>query len=228
MNFDHKKIEKAIDSYFKSQETEDRKIDLKSIRIIQVHSATQGWRWVNDATRKWVDQPKTVGYGLGVCIFDEKTAYLEKADTTGFPDDLPLTVDSLRKIHREGFTFISTLALDTEGYRLVGPADFNLVEFEKSLEVGEWIETYANQGMRPAEVLAILDGEALVEYSMPAGMMCLRSIQVSDVDENYNHGGSKHNGYLPYIAIAKKRIPRKWMKAMSEEKLLELKGDSHD
>jgi hypothetical protein len=95
-----------------------------------------------------------------------------------------------------------------------------------NLEVGGWISTYANQGMREAEVLAILHDEALIYYEMPEGRQFLRVIQIDDIDKRGNHN-SHRSRWTPYSAIAKARIPKKWKALIEADRLTEIK-DSMD
>ena len=45
---------------------------------------------------------------------------------------------------------------------------------------GQWVKVYANQGMRDARVLAILDDQALIEYEMPNGTTALRVVECNE------------------------------------------------
>jgi len=129
--------------------------------------------------------------------------------------------EQLNKDHSNGHTSVSFAVNDQEGNPIHDSLDWKLEEFETYLEVGGWITTAANQGMREAEVLAILHDEALIYYEMPEGRQFLRVIQIDDIDKRWNHDNHR------YSAIAKARIPKKWKALIEADRLTEIK-DSID
>ena len=129
--------------------------------------------------------------------------------------------ETLNRVFGRGYTSVSFAVNDQEGNPIHDSLDWKLEEFETYLEVGGWISTYANQGMREAEVLAILHDEALIYYEMPEGRQFLRVIQIDDIDKRWNHDNHR------YSAIAKARIPKKWKALIEADRLTEIK-DSMD
>ena len=73
------------------------------------------------------------------------------------------------------------------------------------LTPGKVIEVYANQGMRPATILAIHEDDALVEYEMPNGTSVLRIVPRKFED--------------PYCGkrVAHMGVPTYWLEIMVAE-----------
>ena len=66
--------------------------------------------------------------------------------------------------------------------------------------VGDTFELDANQGLRPARVLAVLGTQALVDYEMPAGKVFLRVCDAL--------GGRDRS-------VSQARLPAKWQAALA-------------
>ncbi len=73
------------------------------------------------------------------------------------------------------------------------------------LECQDLTEVEANQGMRPADVLAVMGEECIVEYQMPAGTTALRILRTYQGDAG------------PYRSVSYTACPNKWRKAILKQ-----------
>lgn len=78
-----------------------------------------------------------------------------------------------------------------------------------TLTPGDYLTIYANQGQRNAVVLAVIDGQALLEYDMPKGTTALRIVPTDDPDTTQ------------YKRVAYANLPIKWVEAMADAGTLE-------
>ena len=76
-------------------------------------------------------------------------------------------------------------------------------------EAGDQIEVTRNQGKREAVVLAVIDDEVLIEYTMPKGTTAL----------NFTTCAAIENDQENYKAVSYRNVPVKWLKAIVEEGL---------
>jgi hypothetical protein len=76
--------------------------------------------------------------------------------------------------------------------------------YKARVQPGETISIYANQGYRDARVLAVINNEALIEYSMPQGTTSLRIINAYQDEETAGRGRK-----MSYF-----NVPTKWLQAM--------------
>jgi hypothetical protein len=74
-----------------------------------------------------------------------------------------------------------------------------------ALVPGEEIEVEANQGMRPAVVLAVLGQRALAEYTMPAGTTALMVLDLGKSARMFTQAAT---------SPSYRTCPRKWLVAM--------------
>lgn len=82
----------------------------------------------------------------------------------------------------------------------------------RRLQVGDehWIE--ANQGERPATVLAVIGPEALLEYVLPGGRSALRLVPA-----NYPRG--QRDVGFPYKNVSYQKLAKKWLLAMARDEV---------
>ena len=83
--------------------------------------------------------------------------------------------------------------------------DYQIAEFvaaKPSWKIGDVFHVDANQGMRLAEVMAVIGDEALIEYEMPSGGCVLWVI--------HRESGNKIRN------VSYRRLPAKWRKAVEE------------
>jgi hypothetical protein len=74
---------------------------------------------------------------------------------------------------------------------------------------GDQLDLYVNQACRDAQVLAVVDGQMLLEYEMPAGHTGLQLVALAHRD-----------GYAPYTWVRTygyTRVPKKWLRAIQEQ-----------
>ena len=132
--------------------------------------------------------------------------------------------EQLNRDYNNGHTSVSFAVNDQNGNQLAEYLDWKLEELQTYLEVGDWIYTLANQGMREAEVLAILEDKALVYYEMPAGRQSLRILQIADIDEYGKHGKNRSH---QYSSVSRLRIPKKWKVLIESDRLAEIIAAGH-
>lgn len=77
-------------------------------------------------------------------------------------------------------------------------------DFAGIVEVGDIFDLEVNQGIREAEVLAVIGDEALIEYQMPNGSTSLRIVNRLAPDERV------------YKNASYKSLPKKWRRAMDQ------------
>jgi hypothetical protein len=73
---------------------------------------------------------------------------------------------------------------------------------QTSLEAGDTLEVFVNQGMRDAIVLGVIDDEMIIEYEMPAGTTAML---VLPRDNNSQSCGK---------SVSYRTCPKKWIKAI--------------
>lgn len=73
-------------------------------------------------------------------------------------------------------------------------------------EAGDNIEVTRNQGRREATVLAVIDDEILIEYTMPKGTTALSITTHEAVEKDRPE----------YKAVSYRSVPTRWLKAIVE------------
>ena len=76
----------------------------------------------------------------------------------------------------------------------------------RTLEAGQELNIWVNQGFRHAKVLAVLGPEAILEYVMPGGRSALRKVP-------HAHWRSADPG-RPYKNVSYRQIPKVWLIAI--------------
>lgn len=89
-------------------------------------------------------------------------------------------VAQLPRLYDANYRAVQLRLLDRN--RVVRYPDYELAEFaeEFSWQPGDRLLVYANQGDRPAVILAVAGGRALAEYEMPGGSTALRVVDRDD------------------------------------------------
>jgi hypothetical protein len=116
--------------------------------------------------------------------------------------------DKLTDLLDQGFEQIN-LRLDHENG--VGEAypDYWAWELGQQFEwkVGDYLEVFVNQGVRPASIIAVLGDEALLEYEMPRGSTAMWVIL-------------KNRHDAPCVRnVSYRACPKKWLKAIEDSGL---------
>ena len=97
-------------------------------------------------------------------------------------------------------------AVDAVHDNAVKGADMKARRDVPQLVAGASFLLWVNQGYRHAECLAVIDGCALIEYTMPKGSTALRFVDAND-----------HEDYNKYRSVAYRSVSIKWLRAVQAQ-----------